>query len=227
MDYLASIIVPVLDEREAIAKNLPLLQPLRREGFEIIVVDGGSSDGSLEEARPHADLALSSSRGRASQMNAGANHARSNWFFFLHIDTTLPENFLSVISPLSCAQSCWGFFSLRLDGGHWLLRVIERMISWRSRLSGIGTGDQLLYCDRQSFESIGGFSEIPLMEDVEFSKKMLAMRGRPRFICSSVTTSSRRWESNGMLRTVWLMWRIRWSYWRGASPTELHRQYYP
>lgn len=222
--------MPVLDESAVLDGALDALQPLREQGVEVIVVDGGSADGSPErldawQRRRGIDRWLAVERGRALQMNAGAAAARGRWLLFLHADTRLPPGAGEWLQQLSTQSPGWGFFIVRLDGGHPLLRVVERAINGRSGLTGVGTGDQAIFVERRLFAQIGGFPQQPLMEDVALSKR-LRRRYRPRIWRDPVVTSSRRWEQRGILRTVVQMWWLRWLYFCGVSPAQLVRRYY-
>jgi rSAM/selenodomain-associated transferase 2 len=220
-----SIIVPVLNEAEGIAETLAALQPFRARGCEVVVADGGSTDASRELAAPLADRVIESPRGRARQQNAGAAAARGEALLFLHADTRLPDDAdRRVIEGLRTSGRGWGRFDVRLTGRHPLLRVIERMIGLRSRLSGIATGDQAIFVGREWFTRVGGFPEIPLMEDVALSKA-LRRQGPPLCLRETVVTSSRRWEQRGVWRTMALMWRLRLEFWLGADPAKLAERY--
>ena len=223
-----SIIIPVINESAALKVNLPLLQHWRRDGHEVIVVDGGSSDDSVSMCSGLVDQLLNTAAGRARQMNAGALSARGDVLLFLHIDTLLPEishDFL--IKALTTGQGyVWGHFDVRLTGDHPAFRVIERMMNLRSRLSGVATGDQAIFVRRDIFEQVGGFADIPLMEDVHLSKVLCARVGRPLCLRQCVLSSSRRWEKHGIVRTVVLMWWLRLAYVLGVDPERLHRRYY-
>ena len=237
-----SIIIPVLNEAALIDDVLASLAGLRDRGCEVIVVDGGSSDGTAEraEASRLADRVLRSARGRAVQMNAGAAHARGDVLLFLHADTRLPE--AADRAVLGALKSCtapaigagqrarvdgWGRFDVRIAGSHWLLPVVAWSMNLRSRLSGIATGDQAIFVRRPLFEQLGGYAEQPLMEDVELCRRLKALpaAGAPACLRERVATSGRRWLSHGVWRTIVLMWRLRWRYWRGASPEQLARLY--
>ena len=217
-----SIVIPVLNEGAEITSCLQGLQGLRQAGVELIVVDGGSSDDSVERASAQADLVISSPSGRSLQMNAGAAEACGNHLLFLHCDTRLPDEF----SSLWLSGNEWGFFPVRLSGDRWAFRVIERAMSYRARLSGIGTGDQALFIRRDMFNQIGGFSAIPLMEDVEICRRLKALCP-PRVLPSPVETSVRRWQQRGIVNTVLQMWWLRLAFFLGVSPARLARQYYP
>lgn len=225
MDAGISAIVPVLDERAEIVPFLQSLAPLRAIGGEIIVVDGGSRDDTVACARPLADRVLTTASGRAVQMNAGAASAHGELLWFLHADTRPdPEALQDLERAATDRQFAWGRFGIRLSGERPLFRLVAGLINLRSCLTGIATGDQGLCMRRTLFEAVGGFPEIPLMEDVALSKSLRAVV-RPRCLPVRLTTSSRRWESRGAWRTIWLMWCLRWAYWRGADPAELARRY--
>jgi len=218
-----SIIVPVLNEAASIRGTLKSLSAAREAGHEVIVVDGGSADDTVALARPAADHVLSAPRGRARQMNAGARIARESILLFLHADTRLPPGALpAVVAALS--ERAWGRFDVRLSGHRRVFRVIERLISLRSRCTGIATGDQAMFMRRSCFEQVGGFPDIPLMEDLALSRALRCL-GRPACLRLRVETSSRRWESGGVVRTVFLMWRLRFAFALGASPSRLAPRY--
>lgn len=215
-----SIIVPVLDEAAVIADTLEALAPLRTRGHEVIVVDGGSEDGSRELAAPLADRVIRAARGRARQMNAGAAAASGDVLLFLHADTRLPASADDLVIR-SLQKYRWGRFDVRIEAVHPLLRVVACAMNLRSRLTGIATGDQAIFARRDAFR---GFPEIELMEDVAFSKAMKRI-APPACLRAQVSTSGRRWERRGVLRTVLLMWRLRLAYFLGAAPDELARRY--
>jgi rSAM/selenodomain-associated transferase 2 len=219
-----SIIIPVLNEAALIQAALAALQPLREQGAEIIVVDGGSGDGTAELAAPLASRLIRWERGRATQMNAGARAAAGEWLLFLHVDARLPEDALATLRAAFESGAAWGRFDVRLSGRHPLLRAVERLMNLRSRLTGIATGDQAIFVRRELFERIGGFPAIPLMEDITLSKALKQV-ARPRCLVARVRVSSRRWERRGVLRTVALMWWLRLRYFLGADPARLARSY--
>ena len=223
MGRTLSFIIPVLDEASRIADLLARLRALYPQA-ELVVVDGGSVDATAELARPLCDVFHATGPGRARQMNAGAGLARGEYLFFLHADTTPALAADELASALPTAPG-WGFSPVRLSDGHPAFRVIERFINQRSRLTRIATGDQMLYLHRDLFAAQGGFADIPLMEDVELCQRLRRV-SEPVRLPRPVTTSSRRWEERGILRTVWLMWRLRLAYHRGASPAALWAQYY-
>ena len=215
-----SIVVPVLNEAAGIAGALDALAPLRARGHEVIVVDGGSEDGSREFAAPLADRVIVAPRGRARQMNAGAAAASGEALLFLHADTRLPANADHLIFH-SLKKNLWGRFDVAIEGRSTLLPVIAFLMNLRSRLTGIATGDQAIFVRREAFE---GFPEIALMEDVAFSKAM-KRRSPPACLRAKAVTSGRRWDEQGVLRTMRLMWRLRLAYFLGTAPDELARRY--
>ena len=217
--------MPCLDEAETSVAALEALAPVRQRGAEVIVVDGGSTDATLALAESRADVALTGARGRALQMNAGAAQATGDILLFLHADTTLPENAdVLVREGLARTGASWGRFDVTIRGSHPLLRVVSRAMNLRSRITGIATGDQALFVTRALFESIGRYPGIALMEDVALSTK-LRRCGAPLCLRARVTTSGRRWEKRGVLRTVLLMWRLRLAYSLGADPDALALRY--
>ncbi|MEX2474399.1 TIGR04283 family arsenosugar biosynthesis glycosyltransferase [Marinobacter sp.] len=219
-----SLIVPVWQEAATIGTTLAHLQPLRDAGHEVIVVDGGSDDGTVGLAKGGCDRVIHSGRGRALQMNAGAQVASGNVLLFLHADTRLPASALGALVQFQASRQAWGRFDVRLSGRRSLFRVIAWFMNRRSRLTGIATGDQAMFVRRLVFEALRGFEPVPLMEDVEFSSR-LKLVSRPFCIADPVVTNSRRWEQQGAWRTILLMWRLRWRYWRGESPESLVTAY--
>lgn len=223
-----SIVVPALNEAAGIVATLQALAPLRRRGAEVLVVDGGSRDATAALAQPLADRVLSSRRGRAAQMNTGAAAARAEVLLFLHADTRLPAEADRLLLAALQAGAAWGRFDVHIEGRHPMLRVVAALMNLRSRCSGVATGDQALFIRRATFEQLGGFPDQPLMEDIELCKRLLARRrelGRPACLRARVGTSGRRWESRGVWRTIVLMWRLRWRYWRGESAATLAEAY--
>lgn len=218
-----TIVVPVLNEAAIIVDALEALEPLRARGAEIIVVDSGSADGTPELARRLADRVIAAARGRGAPLNAGAATASGDALLFLHADTALPNNAERLIGAALAARP-WGRFDLRIAGTHPFLAVVARMINWRSRLTGIATGDQAIFVRRDAFRSVGGYPELPLMEDIALSRRLKRLC-RPYCIGTPVVTSGRRWEHNGVLRTVVLMWRLRLAYYFGAEPAGLALRY--
>jgi len=222
---MLSIIVPCLNEADGIAGTLSALAPLRARGVEVIVADGGSRDGTVERAAPHVDAVISAPRGRAVQMNAGAARARGEILLFLHADTLLPGSADSLIAEgLKRTRRGWGRFDVTIAGRHPLLRVVERLMNLRSRLTGIATGDQAIFVTRSMFTAAGGYPEIALMEDIALSKRLKAY-GPPLCLRHRLTTSGRRWEKHGVLSTILRMWRLRLGYWLGIDPAKLAVRY--
>ena len=221
-----SLIVPVLDEAPEIQLRLTALQELRQQGHELIVVDGGSSDGTAALALPLADQVLTAPAGRARQMNAGAAVATGEWLLFLHLDTQLPAAAMALLSTgIPASGREWGWFDVRLGNTAWPYRVIAWHMNRRARLTRVCTGDQALFVRRSVFQELGCFPDLPLMEDVAFSKS-LRRHGQPLVVSAPVTTSARRWEQHGLVSTVLLMWRLRLLYWLGVSPNRLVTYYY-
>lgn len=220
-----SIIIPVLNEAEHIDSTLTCLEPLRKQDHEVIVVDGGSQDETVELASRRADKVIQTTPGRAQQMNLGARQASGEILWFIHADTLVSKYAAQQIdNVMKNERNHWGRFDIRLSGKHLLLRVVERLMNLRSCLTGIATGDQGIFVRRTCFEAIGGFRPIPLMEDIEISRR-LKKWSRPCCIHETIVTSSRRWEQNGVLRTILLMWRLRLAYALGVSPEKLAHEY--
>lgn len=218
-----SIIIPTLNEEKLIQPCLLKLQPLRPE-CEIIIADGGSSDNTVLLADRFADRIVSSDKGRAVQMNNGARQAGGDILIFLHVDTVLPENALQQIRHAIDNGRQWGRFNIRLSGSHFMFSVISRMMNWRSQLTGIATGDQVIFATRKAFFAAGQYPDIKLMEDIALCKELKKI-GPPVCLKAKVTSSSRRWEDNGIYRTISLMWTLRLLYFFGAEPDLLARLY--
>jgi len=218
-----SVIVPTLDEEATIASTLARA---RQPGdVELVVVDGGSRDESVHVARPLADRVLDAPRGRAVQMNAGAAAARGAVLLFLHADTRLPDDYPALVADaLAPADVVGGRFDIRLDAPGLAYRVIERLIGLRSRLTGVATGDQAIFVRRDAFVRVGGYPAIPLMEDIALCRA-LKRAGRMAALRDVVVTSARRWQRDGLVRTVALMWTLRLAYYAGVSPARLARAY--
>jgi rSAM/selenodomain-associated transferase 2 len=219
-----SIVIPALNEAAGIEATLKALEPLRARGVELVLADGGSGDTTVAVARPWVDTVVDAPRGRALQMNAGAVRARADALMFLHADTRLPS-LGDVLALQSLAEgACWGRFDVRIEGRPRMLRVVAALMNLRSRLSGIATGDQAIFVIRAAFERVGGFPVQPLMEDIEISRRLKRL-GRPACLRARVCTSGRRWEQRGVWRTIVLMWRLRWRYWRGVPAARLAEEY--
>jgi rSAM/selenodomain-associated transferase 2 len=219
-----SIVVPTLDEAEGIEVHLADLRPLRERGAEVVVVDGGSRDGTPDRARPLADKAIAAPRGRAAQMNAGVDAASGDVLLFLHADTRLPADADRLVAHALAGGHLWGRFDVRIEGRHPLLGVVARMMNLRSRATGIATGDQAIFVTREAFRAVGGYAEIPLMEDIVLARA-LRRRSRPACLSARATTSGRRWEKRGVLRTIFSMWRLRAAFFLGADPRRLAMAY--
>lgn len=220
-----SIIIPTLNEASIIERSLAPLQSFRARGVEIIVADGGSSDGSAALCKPYADQIVQAPRGRASQMNAGAASARCSLLLFLHADSALPVDFVALIRDgLAATGRQWGRFDVVLEGDSPFLKVVAFMMNLRSRVTGIATGDQGIFATRSLYNALGGFPLLPLMEDITFSRRAKRM-SPPLCLRAKIVTSARRWEKYGLLRTVLLMWRLRLAYYFGADPTRLALRY--
>lgn len=218
-----SIIIPVLDEERAIRGTIEDLARIRPH--EIIVVDGGSADGTVEAVRRSAARLAVAGKGRAAQMNRGARQAEGDVLLFLHADTRLPDTAKRDIRDCMDDPRCvGGRFDIRLDSERPLLKLAGRLISLRSRLTRVATGDQALFVRRAVFERLGGFPEIPIMEDMAFSRA-LKKEGRIACLGSRVVSSARRWERNGPVRTILLMWALKLLYLAGAPPDRLKRIY--
>lgn len=219
-----SIVMPVLDEAAVLPGALAALAGVRTRGHELIVVDGGSRDGSAALAAAAADQVIAAPRGRARQMNAGAACAKGQVLLFLHADTQLPTGADAAVLEAVAGGAPWGRFDVSIDGRSPWLRAVAWFMNQRSRLSGIATGDQAMFVQRELFQRLHGFADQPLMEDIELSCRLRAV-ARPACVRARVLTSGRRWDSHGVWRTMLLMWRLRWRYWRGASPHALAREY--
>lgn len=215
-----SVVIPVLNDAASLRR---LLDDLRDTNFEIVVVDGGSDDDSLSVASGVGRV-VSGPRGRGDQMAVGVAAANGDWLWFMHADTRLsPRVIAALLDRLDKPR--WGFFSVRLDGGSWAYRMIERAMSWRSAASGIATGDQGIFVHRELLDAVGGVPRQPLLEDVELCRRLRRL-AKPVVLWEPLVTSSRRWERHGIARTILVMWWLRLCYFAGADPNSLARQYY-
>ncbi len=219
-----SLIVPVLNEAATLPAALPHLRRWQDQGCEVIIVDGGSTDATHRVLQGSGITRLTSSPGRARQQNAGAAAANGNLLVFLHVDTRLPDNAFEAMQTALERGHEWGRFDVDIHGRSIWLPLIAAMMNRRSRLTGIATGDQALFVSRRRFDEVKGFPEQPLMEDIELSRRLRRL-APPACLRERVITSGRRWDQRGALRTIWLMWRLRWRYWRGESPHALARHY--
>ena len=218
-----SVVIPVLNEEKTIAENLAALMALTPD--EVIVVDGGSADRTREISAQAGATVTRCAPGRALQMNCGAQHATGDILLFLHADTRLPAAaFPDIIAALEDARYLGGRFDVELDGDHWLLKLIGAMINQRSRITKVATGDQAIFVRRNVFARVGGFPDIPLMEDIAFCRALKRL-GRIACLRSKVLTSARRWETEGVWRTVIKMWTLKLLYFAGVSPVKLKRFY--
>jgi len=220
------IVIPVLNEGAALTERLAALQGLRAQGAQLVVVDGGSNDESWARARPWVDRLVRSAPGRGLQMNAGARDATlspAHGLLFLHADTELPDDALQAMES-ALNERPWGRFDVELNAPGATLRLVESMMNLRSRLSGIATGDQALFVRTDVFEAVGGFPDQALMEDIELSTRLRKI-AKPACLRQRVRTSARKWQKNGVWRTIFLMWRLRLAYFFGTEPSELARAY--
>lgn len=221
-----AVVIPVLNEAPGLALLCSTLRSQLADtahSIELIFVDGGSTDGSAETIAEQGFTCLHSGRGRAKQMNLGAAAATADYLLFLHADSELPDAALDgVISALDTQP--WGRFDVRISDDAKMFAVIAFFINWRSRLSGIATGDQGIFVRRRVFDEVGGFLDQPLMEDIALSATLRKLSA-PACLRSKITTSGRRWQRRGIWRTILLMWRLRFMYWLGASPQSLAKRY--
>ena len=236
-----SIVIPLLNEADNLPRLMDHLARLNPAPSQVILVDGGSTDNSVAIAKELIESLIDSSpsviseqvidwqitesaAGRALQMNAGAELATGDVLLFLHADTQLPNHAIADITS-AVRQAAWGRFDVRLDSSAWMLKVVSQMMNWRSRLSGIATGDQAIFIKKPLFEQLGGYPQQALMEDVELCKRLKAI-GKPACLRSKVITSTRRWQQYGTWRTIGLMWHLRFDYWRGVSADNIKQRYY-
>jgi rSAM/selenodomain-associated transferase 2 len=219
-----SIIVPMINEAALITESLKALSELRVRGHEVIVVDGGSQDGTAALCLDLVDSVIHAPRGRALQMNAGAAQARGEVLLFLHADTALPMHADASLLKALASGADWGRFDVAISGRSLMLPVIATLINWRSRWTGLATGDQAIFVKRDLFEKLGGFPNQLLMEDIELSHRLRNI-SKPACLSDKVITSGRRWEARGVWSTILLMWWLRLRYSLGASPDVLAKVY--
>jgi len=220
-----SIVVPARNEEKGIGNTLAALQPLRAQGHEVIVVDGGSVDATATLAAAGADRVLNASSGRASQMNAGAHVASGDVLLFMHADCALPPNAADEIRAAMRYGLRWGRFDVTIVGQPHVLKLVAYMMNLRSRLTGIATGDQGIFVQRALFMRVDGYAALPLLEDVALSKTLKRVAGRPACLRARIRTSGRRWEAKGAWNTIVTMWRLRLAFALGADPGKLASQY--
>lgn len=219
------MVVPVLDEEAVLASTLTALALGLDAADEVRVVDGGSRDRTAEIARAFGATVLESRRGRGLQMNAAADGAPGDLLLFVHADTLLPAGWRRDLERvLSDPAVCWGRFDLAFDKGGLLLRLIARLISWRSRLMRSATGDQAIFVRREDFEAVGGYREETLFEDVDLARRLRG-RGAMGIPRGRAVTSSRRWRNRGVWATTLRMWTLKSLYLSGVSSTRLARHY--
>lgn len=223
---LGTLILPVLNESARIAHQLQQLRQMAGGQWRIVVVDGGSSDDTVAQAEPWCDQCLRAPAGRARQMNAGAARAAGPLLLFLHADTRLPADFNAQLQRFIGSGQQWGRFDVQLDDSRIIFRVIATLMNLRSRWTGIATGDQAIFVLQEFFQRCNGFADIPLMEDIDFCTRARRL-SQPFCITSSVLVSARRWQKQGIARTILLMWWLRLAFFLGVSPQRLHRWYYP
>lgn len=224
MQTRLSIIIPTLNESTQIEFYLKKLQALRQQGHEVIIVDGGSYDNTVSLASSLCDRVIHSKKSRAIQMNLGVTLATGDYFIFLHADTLLPKEFITIFSEINNSDNSWGRFDIKLSGKNLLFRLIERCINFRSRVTGIATGDQVIFVGRELFQSIKGFPEIAIMEDIAISK-ILLKQSKPICFKAQVISSSRRWEKNGIIKTILKMWLMRFLYFLNYDTNKLEKIY--
>lgn len=219
-----SIVIPVYNESDNIEKCLNNLQILRQQSVQVIIVDGGSDDNTLSKASSLSDIAIQSDKSRATQMNKGAAMATGDYILFLHVDTVLPDNVIEKFNNFDINKVCWGRFDIKLSGNQFLFRVIEKCMNIRSRLTGIATGDQVIFVYKEIFQQVNGYPGIELMEDIAISKTLLKI-SKPVCLKEKVISSSRRWEKNGIIKTILHMWILRLLYFFDFDTKKLARMY--
>ena len=218
-----SVVIPTLNEAHEIDA---CVRVVCGSNVQVVVADGGSSDNTVAIAQAAGAQIVRSNPGRGAQMNQGTEVATAPIILFLHADTRLPTDWQQQIQSALAAGKQWGRFNLRFDDPHPLLRLVAVAMNWRSRLSGIATGDQAIFVSRAAWLRCQGYASIALMEDIDLSRRLKRLDGAPACLRATVTTSARRWRRDGIVRTIVLMWWLRWRYFAGASPEDLHAIYY-
>lgn len=222
--YSLAIIVPVLNEGPSINKLLQYLGYCV-ENTRILLVDGGSTDDTVSQCHRYGLEVMVAQKGRASQMNAGADSLRADIYWFIHADCLPPEDAIEKIRQAMGKNHSWGRFDVRLAGRYWVYRLIGNMMNWRSCITGIATGDQGIFVLSSLFRRVGGFPGQPLMEDIEICRR-LRKQERPVCIKEKILVSSRRWQKNGVFKTIMLMWMLRLRYFFGQDAGQLYKIYY-
>jgi rSAM/selenodomain-associated transferase 2 len=223
-----SVVIPVLNEQAVINAAIGRMRLISAgEPTEVIVVDGDPGGSTIRAVADPLVLRLTSPPGRAVQMNRGAREARGDILLFLHADTLLPEDAIGLIRDTLGTGRCQaGAFGLELDSGRMSLRIVAAAARFRIRLTGIPFGDQSLFILRDYFHQIGGYAEIPLMEDVEIALRIKKRGGRIAILEERAVTSSRKWEEEGVLYSIFRNWFLQLSYFMGVPPEKLLQYYY-
>jgi rSAM/selenodomain-associated transferase 2 len=226
---MLAVVIPVLNEAQRIEA---LLWQVCSQAQEVWVIDGGSTDDTWELASRFPVNLVHGPRGRARQMNLGAQLSHAPVLVFIHADTLLPAQWAQDVCAAALHKG-WGRFSVAMDfdvtgllGGaqQGALSLVAHLMNWRSRLTGISTGDQVQFVRRDWFERVGGFPNQVLMEDIALSQRLKRL-GSPANLGARVGIDPRRWISGGIWATIVLMWSIRWAYWWGVSPARLKQRY--
>ena len=222
-----SIIIPTLNEAQRIGRLLEQLQAMREQGHEVILVDGGSRDDTRQQAKGRVDQLLQSEAGRSKQMNAGARASTGELLWFLHADSALSAEVLQAFERhCSTERDCWGFFHSRFDDPAWRFRGLARMMNWRSGMTAVATGDQGIFVRRDVFFAVGGYPDLSLMEDIALTAA-LKRKARPLMMPEYLTTSARRWQRHGFIRTVLNMWWLRLAFFLRLPMQHIARRYPP